>query len=91
MGLQLDKITEEMFELVEKETGVTKEELLTVEENEDLRLKLLDILTWIEVDEIEAALDGPISKRGELVSDVITYICYKPPEPDDDEFEEEDD
>ncbi len=61
--LELDKLTNEMFEFVERETGFTKSQLLSIEENDELRDEITDAVFDIEVEEIDD--DGNISKRGE--------------------------
>lgn len=78
--MNLAAITEEMFDFIEKETGVKKDDVLSVEENEKIRQKLLDELFEIEVDEVMSAGKDPVSNRGKMAADIVTFISYAPPE-----------
>lgn len=78
--MRLSDITEDMFSFIEQETGVKKDAVLEVGNDEETRQKLLKELFEIEVDEVMEAGDGPVSKRGRLAADIVTLISYTPPE-----------
>lgn len=76
MAYRLDidkKLTKELEEFALKECNVTREELVSAEENEDVRQKLIDIFFDIEVEELT---DDSITERGYKAADIVTILCY---------------
>ena len=88
--MELEKITDEMYEFLKENYNVSKEQILNLENDEDLRQHLLDVLTWVECDGTEKDADEDTVKRGDLAADIITYISYKPPHDDEEEYTEDD-
>ena len=88
--LELEKITDEMYEFLQENYNASKEQVLNLENDEDLRQYLLDVLTWVECDGIEEGADEETVRRGDLAADIITYISYKPPHDDEEYYEDED-
>ena len=87
--MNLEKITEEMFQFLKDTFNVEKDQIMDLENNEELRQKLLDELLWIEVDGfIDDDVDEETRKKGNLAADIITFISYKPEYTEEDNEEE---
>lgn len=75
--MQLEKMEKKHYEFLEKELGMSEEAFNAAVGNPDSGEfdELVDELTWIECDEVEASDSGDYSERGQLVSELIDILC----------------
>lgn len=75
--LGVDELSDELIKFAKEEFGVSRETLFSLEEDEEMRQKLLDIWGQIEIDELPGD-DSPVPEYVQKVSDLLTAICYHP-------------
>ena len=72
-----DNLTEEMFNFIEKEFNISKDEILSNNSFDFYHDLLYDIFD-IEIEEIPDDANEPISERGRIATDIVTYMTAKP-------------
>ena len=81
--MRIEYLNENALKLAFEEFGLTKDDILSLPDNEELRQDILDKLSEIEADEIQAASDdGEEPDKLRAVSSLITAITYEPAEED---------
>lgn len=81
--MRIEYLNENALKLAFEEFGLTKDDILSLPDNEELRQDMLDKLSEIEADEIQAVSDdGEEPDRLKAVSSLITAITYEPAEED---------
>lgn len=90
--MQLEKMEKKHYDFLQEELEISSETFDNAcdKENTDFFDKLIDSLTWIECDEIEASTGKEYSERGNTVSELIDIICG-PYDPDVINASDEDD
>ena len=85
--MNIDALTDKMIAFAMDELGVKESDLRTLEKNEELRQEIIEKLLWLEVDEIEKN-EEVYSKRGQVLSGLLTLLCNEPPMDEDEDVEE---
>lgn len=77
--MRIEYLNENALKFAFEEFGLTKDEILSLPDNEELRQDILDKLSEIEADEIQSVSDdGEEPDRLKAVSSLITAITYVP-------------
>ena len=72
-----NNLTDEMFDFIEKEFNISKDEIMA-NDSYEFYDKLLEDSWSIEVWEVPDDADEPISERGRIAADIVTYMTAIP-------------
>ena len=72
-----NNLTDEMFDFIEKEFNISKDEILSNNSFDFYHNLLYDILD-IEVLEVPDDANERISERGRIAADIVTYMTARP-------------
>lgn len=80
--LGIDELSKKDFEYAEKYFGLSKEVILSLEENDEKRREIVDYLFEIETDEVFLCIDdySKFSERGKRATKLVDALTYFPPE-----------
>ena len=80
--VNLDLLTDETYEMIEKQFNLSKEQITNIENDPELREKVFMWALMLECDSIENGVDKETQKLGELGEKISDALLQREPDPD---------